>query len=167
MPLNVAASAAEVINGDQDVSGGHDFGDPDLATRGQVDDLSRPHVAKKKRRKPAAPGRAAEVVDLATERNKRLNSQGHSPATRGQKTLRKNRPRVAKGEPYIEPVKASKGTWAFRIRWREDGRRVKPIYISRVSDAVYEMIREGDYDSFKEQLIASHMPGAVRAGNRA
>jgi len=133
----VAASAAEVINGDQVVVSGHDLGDPDLATRGQVDDLKQPHVAKKKRRESATRGKAAKVVDLAAERNKRLSSQGHSPATRGQ-TLRKNQPRVAKGQPYIEAVKASKGTWAFRLRWYEDGRRVKPVYISRVSDAVYE-----------------------------
>jgi hypothetical protein len=36
----VATSAAEVINGDQVVVSGHDLGDPDLATRGQVDDLA-------------------------------------------------------------------------------------------------------------------------------
>jgi hypothetical protein len=156
-----------VINGNQDLVSGHDLDDPDLATRGQVDDVKQPHAAKKQRRKSATRGQAAKVVDLAAERSKRLRSQGHSLATRGQKTLRKNQPRVAKGKPYIEAVKASKGTWAFRLRWYEDGRRVKPIYISRASDAVYEMIREGDYERFKEQLVASHMPSAVRAGNRA
>jgi len=35
----VAASAAEVKNGDQDIVSGHDLGDPDLATRGQIDDV--------------------------------------------------------------------------------------------------------------------------------
>lgn len=94
------------------------------------------------------------MVDLATERKKR---QPH--------VAKKKQPRVATGKPYIEAVKASKGTWAFRVRWYQNGHRVSPIYISRVADSVYEIIRKGDYEAFKEQLISSHMPSAIRASH--
>lgn len=134
----------------------------------RVDEVvEQPRVAKMRRQKSATESQLAPVVYLATERDKRLKTQQRSSATRGQKTLRKNQPHVVKGKPYIEAVKASKGTWAFRLRWYENGRRAKPIYISRVADAVYEMIREGNYESFKEQLIGSHSASAIRAGNRA
>ena len=105
---------------------------------------SQPHVATATR---------GQIVDLATERKRR-----RKVATTGQ-------PHVATGKPYIEAVKASKGTWAFRLRWYENGARVKPIYISRVADSVYEIIREGDYEAFKKQLIGSHSAGAVRASH--
>ena len=36
----MAASAAELINGAQNLVSGHDLDDPDLATRGQVDDVA-------------------------------------------------------------------------------------------------------------------------------
>jgi hypothetical protein len=123
-------------------------------------------VAKKKRRKSATRGQAAEVVDLAAERDKRKKTQQAELATRGKKLVSK-KTRKGTGDWYVEPVKASAGTWAFRLRRREDGARSKPIYVSRVTNAIYEMIREGNYERFKEQLIASHMPGTVRAGNRA
>lgn len=132
---------------------------------GNVD--NQPRVAKKKPRKIATRGQLAEVVSLDAERNKRQKSQQHSAATRGRKTLRKKQPHVAGGNPYVEAVKASKGTWAFRLRWRSGGQRSKPVYLSRVADPVYEMIREGNYEAFKEQLVASHFAGAVRAGNTA
>lgn len=162
----MTARAAEVIYGDQDLSSGHDLGGPDLATRGQVDDLKRPRVAKKKRRESATRGQAAEVVDLAAVRDKRQKTQQAELATRGKKLVSK-KTRKGAGNWYVEPVKASAGTWAFRLRRREDGARSKPIYVSRVTNAVYEMIREGDYERFKEQLIASHGASAIRARNRA
>jgi hypothetical protein len=158
------------VNGDQDAGDNDHMDNSIMATRGQGAHLNEapgePHVAKKKRRKTATRGQSADVVNLAAVRAKRQKTQQAELATRGQKLIGK-KTRKGAGNWYVEPVKASAGTWAFRLRRREDGRRVKPIYISRVSDAVYQMIREGDYDSFKEQLVASHMPGAVRAGHRA
>ena len=105
---------------------------------------SQPHVATATR---------GQIVDLATERKRR------------RKVATVRQPHVAMGKPYIEAVKASKGTWAFRLRWYENGARVKPIYISRVADSVYEIIRRGDYEAFKKQLIGSHSAGAVRASH--
>jgi hypothetical protein len=158
--------AEDQVNDDQNFSGDDDLGDPDLATCGQVNGVKQPRVAENKPRKMATRSQVADVVNLAEVRDKRLDSQQHSLATRGQKGLRKKQPHVAKNKPYIEPVKTSKGTWAFRLRWRESGKRMPPVYLSRVSDPVYEMIRGGDYERFKEQLIGSHNASAVRAGNR-
>jgi len=110
---------------------------------------------------------SAKVVDLATERDKRLQTQQHSFATRGKKSLRKNLPLDAGGKPYLEAVKASKGTWVFRLRRSEKGKRTPPIYLDRVSDEIYEFIRKGDYESFKKQLIETHTASALRAGIRA
>jgi hypothetical protein len=132
------------------------------ATRGFK---NRSRVAKKSAVNLATRGHGAEVVDLATERRNRLKTQQHSLATRGQKTLRKNISHAGHRTAYIEAVKASKGTWAFRLRERIDGVRRPPIYISRVADSIYEMIRGGDYETFKQQLISSHSAGAVRASH--
>lgn len=142
----------------------NDAGGGVVGELGNLDLVKAPHVAKKK---SATRGKSEPIDEVAVWRAKRLKSQQRSSATRGQKTLRKNQPHAAKGKPYVEAVKASKGTWAFRLRWYENGRRAKPVYISRVADAVYEMIREGNYESFKEQLIGSHSASAIRAGNRA
>jgi hypothetical protein len=124
-------------------------------------------VVTKSHPKPATHGNFGNVVDLVAERDKRHRAQQHSLATRGQKGLRKKQPHVAKNQPYVEAVKASKGTWAFRLRWREEGKRQPPVYVSRVADSIYQLIREGDYEAFKQQLIAGHMPSAVRASYRA
>jgi len=162
----VAASAAEVTDDDQIVSGGHDLGDPDLATRGQVNDVKQPRVAKKSSRKSATRGKTVPMDEIAAWKANRQKTQQPELATRGKKLVSK-KTRKGIGEWRVDAVKASAGTWAFRLRRRENGVRSKPIYVSRVANAVYEMIREEDYDSFKEQLIASHMPGTVRASNRA
>jgi hypothetical protein len=124
-------------------------------------------VAKKADEYRATRGQMADVVDLATERRNRQKTHTHSVATRGAIKLRKSR--IVKGSKsvVVEPVKASKGTWAFRLRVRIDGVRQPPIYVSRVSDMVYQMIREGDYESFKKQLIESYSARAIRSGNGA
>jgi hypothetical protein len=126
-----------------------------------------PHVVRKSAKYRATLGQVAEVVDLAAERRNRRKTHTHSVATRGAIKLRKSR--IVKGSKsvVVEPVKASKGTWAFRLRVRIDGVRNPPIYVSRVSDLVYQMIREGDYESFKKQLIESYSARAVRSGNGA
>jgi hypothetical protein len=155
-----------VINGDQDSVSGYDLGDPDLATRGQIDDVKQPRVARITRQKIATRGQKAAVVDLDTVRRKRQESQQPELATRGQKTLTK-KGRSGAGKPYVEAVGASVGTIAFRLRWRENGKRMPPIYLSRVSKEVFEIIKAGNYEAFKEQLVSSHSAGSVRAGNAA
>jgi hypothetical protein len=127
----------------------------------------RPRVAKKLANPSTADGEPAAVVSLDAERDKRLKTQQDSLATCGQKTLRKNQPRVAKSKPYVEAVGASVGTMAFRLRWRENGIRQPPIYMSRVSIEVYEMIKGGDYEAFKRQLVSSHSASSVRASHTA
>lgn len=67
----------------------------------------------------------------------------------------------------VEAVKASKGTWAFRVRERVAGKRMPPVYVTRVADSIYEMIREGDYEQFKKQLVANYGARAVRASHGA
>jgi len=126
---------------------GNDHGSLDNRSTLAEEIATGPHVA------IATRGHVAKVVSLATERKKRA------------KVATKRQPHVATGKPYVEAVKASKGTWAFRVRWYENGHRVKPVYISRVADPVYEIIRQGDYGKFKKQLIASHFSGAVQAGH--
>lgn len=125
--------------------------------------VKQPRVAKKK---TATRGQSAEVIDLAARRDKRLKTQQPELATRGQKGLTK-KGKSGAGKPYVEAVGASVGTIAFRLRWRENGKRKPPIYLSRVSKEVYEVIKAGNYEAFKQQLIASHSASAVRAGNAA
>lgn len=126
------------------------------STVGGIVGKKQPHVAKKK---VATGGQKAEVVDLATVRKKRQKTQRLGLATRGQKK--------ARSKAYVEAVGASIGTMAFRLRWRENGKRQPPIYLSRVSNDVFAMIKQGNYEAFKEQLVVSHSAGAIRAGHTA
>lgn len=123
---------------------------PDRSRRKK--ESGQPHVATPEP-EIATRGQQADVFYLATERDKRA-------ATRGQ-------PHVAKGKIYVEAVGASVGTIAFRLRWRENGKRQPPVYVSRVSIEVYEMIKGGDYEAFKQQLVSSHNAGSVRASHTA
>jgi hypothetical protein len=152
-----------VNDGDQGVSRGHDLGGPDLATRGQIDDVKKPRVAKKK---TATRGQLEPIDEVAAWRAKRQQTQQSELATRGQKTLTK-KGKSGAGKPYVEAVGASVGTVAFRLRWRENGKRMPPIYLSRVSNDVFAMIKQGDYEAFKEQLVASHSASALRARHTA
>jgi len=142
-------------------------GDQDFATRGKIDLVTeQPHVAKKSRRQTATRGNAAEVINLADRRAKRQKTQQPEFATCGKKLVSK-KTRQGVGPWRVDAVKASAGTWAFRLRRSENGKRSKPIYIRRVANSTYEMIREGDYESFKEQLVESYLSRAVRAGHVA
>lgn len=85
-------------------------------------------------------------------------------ATRGKSAKRKLSARAAeklatRGKsvkpPVVEDVKASKGTWAFRLRWNSLPDR--PVeYVRRVTDSVHALIREEKYEEFKEQLIRNY-----------
>lgn len=163
----MAASAAGVSDDDQDISSGSSVDDSDLATRGKIDPvIEQPHMAKKQRRKTAIRGNAAEVINLADRRAKRQKTQQPEFATRGKKPVSK-KTRQGVGPWRVDAVKASAGTWAFRLRRSEDGKRSKPIYIRRVANSTYGMIREGDYGRFKQQLVESYLSRAVRAGHVA
>jgi hypothetical protein len=111
------------------------------------------------KRKTATRGQKAPTDDIAAWKAKRQKPQRLGLATRGQKK--------ARSKPYIEAVGASVGTVAFRLRWRENGKRMPPVYLSRVSNEVYEVIKKGNYEAFKEQLVASHSAAAVRTSNTA
>lgn len=79
---------------------------------------------------------------------------------------RATRGKLSDRPPKVEAVKNSKGTWAFRLRWNSlPGRPV--AYVTFVSDAVYELIKSGDYDAFKEQLITNYNAKALRANHGA
>lgn len=148
------------------VDQGADLATDQPPTPAPVAKITRPHVAEKQRAELATRGQQATVHDLATERDKRLKTQQPELATRGQKSLTK-KARTGAGKPYVEAVGASVGTMAFRLRWRENGKRQPPIYLSRVSNAVFDLIKKGNYEAFKQQLISNHMPGAVRPGDGA
>lgn len=110
-----------------------------------------PHVAE-------MPSNVVDMREFATRggndiKPKKSGSKAKS-ATRG-------------GKWQVDAVKASKGTWAFRIRWAEGATRGTPLYVTRVTDSVYKSIRKGNYAAFKNQLIASYGEGAVRASNQA
>ena len=114
----------------------------------------------------ATRGQSDKVSDISAWKAKRQKTQQPELATRGQKRLTK-KGRSGAGKRYVEAVGASVGTVAFRLRWRENGKRMPPIYMSRVSKEVYEIIKAGNYEAFKQQLIASHDTETVRAGNAA
>lgn len=129
--------------------------------------VNLPHVANKSTTK------AAE--DLPHVAEKPLPKNVLKFTTRGKSKHRKPRAKsttklATRGKsekpPKVEDVKASKGTWAFRLRWNSlPGRPV--IYVSRVADSTYELIKKGNYDAFKEQLISSYGESAFRASNQA
>lgn len=107
-----------------------------------------PHVAEI----PEAPRQvAANVVQfrISATRGGNSNPLESTRATRGRKA-------ATRGKWRVDAVKASKGTWAFRLRWVEGGARSAPVYVRRVTDPVYQKIREGNYESFKQQLISNH-----------
>jgi hypothetical protein len=113
---------------------------------------SLPHVAEKQTPKNVLPfatrGKSGKAKAPAKSKSKL--------ATRG----KSSRP------PKVEDVKASKGTWAFRLRWNSfPGRPV--IYVSRVADSTYDLIKKGNYENFKEQLISSYGESTLRASNGA
>ena len=59
------------------------------------------------------------------------------------------------GHWHVDDVKASKGTWAFRIRWIEGRKKGSPTAVLRVNDQTHERIRNGNYDKFKRDIIRS------------
>ena len=109
-----------------------------------------PHVAEKSTPK--------NVLSFATrgkspKRKVSLKSKNKS-ATRG------------KSLPVVEAGKGSKGTWQIRLRWNsEPGRPVE--YVATITDAVYDLIRNGDYESYKQQTIASYEARTVSARHTA
>ncbi len=134
---------------------------PDLSP--QVDDKPMPFKAATGGQKLQASGTntGAPVVNFAEAKRLKIKREG-IVATGG-----RNRGRKTVHSVKVDAVKASKGTWAFRIRERVDGVRGTPITVSRVTDEVYEMIKEGNYEKFKEQLIRNHAASALRSSNRA
>lgn len=132
--------------------------------------LKPPHVAKKKTatrgkkdaQKNSHTWQPEKVTNINERLAKRQKTQQPETATRGGKLVAK-KTKKGIGPWRVDAVKASAGTWAFRLRRYVDGKRTTPIYVSRVTDAVYEMIRAENYEQTKEQLISNHVQGAVRA----
>lgn len=70
---------------------------------------------------------------------------------------RRGRPRSADASrPYVEAVKASKGTWAFRLRWKYSASDRPIIYVDRVSDEVYELIQKEYLSEYKQAIIRNY-----------
>lgn len=109
---------------------------------------------------------AATHFDAATfTQSATLTGDDDAVATRGKSPVTITKQTVAtrgKSRPVVEAVKASKGTWQFRLRWNsEPGRPV--YYVATVADSTYEMIRKGDYEGYKKALIADYEASAVSA----
>lgn len=108
---------------------------------------------------------AARNFDAATFTQSATSGSADVVATRGESSVTLTKQTVAtrgKSRPVVEAVKASKGTWQFRLRWNsEPGRPVH--YVATVADSTYEMIRKGDYEGYKKALIADYEASAVSA----
>ena len=90
------------------------------------------------------------------------NTDSYSESAGEEKSCGETSLKPCGDNPKIDAVKASKNTWAFRVRWIEpDGSR-PVVYLYRVSDPVYRMIRKGNYAAFKKQLISGYQ-SAIRA----
>ena len=81
---------------------------------------------------------------------------------------RRGRPRVERADvrPYVEAVKVSKGTWAFRLRWKYSATDRPLVYVDRVSDEVYDLIKKEFYSEYKESL-RNNYKGTVPARQSA
>src|SRR5262245_10150945 len=84
------------------------------------------------------------------------------------KTKRGRKKKSTDATLQVDYVKASKNTWAFRIRWTESDGQRPVIYVSRVSDKLFNLITKGKvrYAQFKKQLIASYKSRTVRESDR-
>ena len=95
-----------------------------------------------------------------------VNPLDSTVATRGAASS----PRVAKsksaigGKWRVDYVRASENTYAFRLRWVVGNHRGTPVYVSRVQVSTFNLIRKGNYERFKDGLIASYSEGAVSTG---
>lgn len=71
------------------------------------------------------------------------------------------------GRWSVDHIKASTNTWAFRVRWISGREKGPPTVITRVSDKVFHKIRKGNYEQFKQNIIAIHEEneGTLRASN--
>jgi hypothetical protein len=80
------------------------------------------------------------------------------PTTLSPVARRRGRPASTKREkaPYVEAVKVSKGTWAFRLRWKYASNDRPIVYVDRVSDEVYEMITKEFHNEYKQALIQNY-----------
>ena len=127
-------------------------------TQADPDALAKlPHVAEK-------------IATEAPEKVPHVASKNVLPfATRGTVKSRKQKRKSAtrgKSRPVVEAGKGSKGTWQIRLRWNsEPGRPVE--YVATITDAVYDLIRNGDYESYKQQTIASYEARTVSARHTA
>ena len=125
---------------------------PPVAVSGNQVEL--PHVAK-----PANVVEFQPRGTVASPANPNRNI-----ATGGKKGVKSPRD---KG-PVVEVVKASKGTWAFRLRWNSLPDR--PVqYITRVDDRTYNLItsEKETYERYKRQVLQIYRESAVPANNQS
>lgn len=61
----------------------------------------------------------------------------------------------------LEVARSVSGNWCFRLRWSEKGGIRPTIPIACVTHQVYKRIRKGNYEAFKQQVIASHVESVI------
>ena len=156
----------DVAGGDGAVSGENVASRP--VTQADPDALAKlPQVAENLATEPSE--KMPQVVEKPLPKNVLPFTTG-GKSSRKVKRAKSTSKRATGGKssrlPKVEDVKASKGTWAFRLRWNSlPGRPV--VYVRRVTDAVHKLIREENYEAFKEQLISSYSESALRASGNA
>ena len=110
-----------------------------------------------------APVKSAKNAPHVARTDNAATSLESTSATRGTKPA----PHVAPGRWQVDYVRASENTYAFRLRWAEGRKRGTPLYIKRVAATVFQSIRKGNYEAFKQQLIASHSESSLHASHAA
>lgn len=120
----------------------------------EPDGVKLPHVA---------PVNSAKNAPHVARADNAATSLKSTSATRGTKPA----PHVAQGRWQVDYVRASENTYAFRLRWAEGRKRGTPLYIKRVAATVFQSIRKGNYEAFKQQLIASHSESSLHASHAA
>lgn len=80
------------------------------------------------------------------------------PTTLSPVARRRGRPASTRRDktPYVEAVKVSKGTWAFRLRWKYASNDRPIVYVDRVSDEVYELIQKEYLSEYKQAIIRNY-----------
>lgn len=83
------------------------------------------------------------------------------------KRPKRGRKKSAETVYRVDYVKASRNTFAFRIRWKEPDGTEPAVYVSRVNDPLFNSITKGKirYAAFKKQLVASYLSRTVRQGH--
>jgi|SRR5882672_3705562 len=178
----MAASAAEVINGDQDLVSGDDLGDPAMATHGQVDDVAptggqspekgkRPPVGSEPKKRKRRAKKNVLVFKLPTGGQKKATNGKRKTSSRlptgGQEAetewLKSLLPTPKTGDWWETPAD-DKG-FKIKYRWRAGGQKETYVF-RRLGKRQIQTLKEQPYER-QIWLIADRIFGELRGEGRA